>query len=257
MMERVTLIAIAVGFSIAALVSTSDAGVVLSETSVATSPAGATTLNRTIYVQGNKQKVEKPGVDSITDLDKGVVYIVDKRHRKYLEMPIADSRPDQSGSRDSGGDSILLDKTPDTRVVANQTCTEYRGGHTNQIERIAVSACVSRKAPGTSEVIAFDEKFSHAVGIEDEVARKGTGESAGLVLEERSTVSIRVPDLTRGDAYRIASFAHQTEVREIRLRRLPEATFAPPEDFTRVTGAPPPPTRRQAPPAHDRDEFEV
>lgn len=84
----------------------------MSETYVARSPAGATTLNRPIYVQGDKQKVEKPEVDSITDLDKGVVYIVDKRHKKYLELPIPHSRPDQMGNRDSQGEAILLDKKP-------------------------------------------------------------------------------------------------------------------------------------------------
>ena len=256
-MRHFTLIVVAVGFSIAALAPTSWAGVVMSETSVSTSPAGATTLNRTIYVQGNKQKVVKPEVDSITDLDKGVVYIVDKRHKKYLEMPITDSRMDQMGGRDAQGDAIRLDKTPDTRIVANQTCTEYRGAHTNEVERIAVSACVSRSAPGASEVIAFRENFSRAVGNEDQVPQKGTGESAGLVLEQRSTVSIRVPDRTRGDAYRVASFASKTEVREIRLRQLPEATFAPPESFSRVTSAPVVRPPRQAPRTHDHEEFEV
>jgi hypothetical protein len=256
-MQRVTLTMVAVGFSIAVLGPPACAGVVMSETSVATSPAGATTLDRTIYVQGNKRKVEKPEVDSITDLDKGVVYVIDKRHKKYLEMPITDSRLDQMGRWDSQGESILLDKTPDTRVVANQTCTEYRGAHTNEIERIAVSACVSRNAPGTSEVMAFDEQFSRAVGTEDQMPRKGTGEFAGLVLEERSMVSFRVPDHTRGDASRIASFAKQTEVKEIRLRQLPETTFVPPESFTRVTNAPALPTPRHAPRAHDQDEFEA
>jgi hypothetical protein len=256
-MPRVTLIVVVVGFSIAALVTTSWAGVVMSETYVARSPAGATTLNRTIYVQGDKQKVEKPEVDSMTDLDKGVVYIVDKRHKEYLEMPIAHSRPDQMGTRDSQGEAILLDKTPDTRVIANQTCTEYRGAHTNEIERVAVSACVTRSAPGTSELIAFDEKFSRAAGIEGQLPQTESGESAGLALEKRSMVSLRVPDLTRGNAYRVASFATKTEVREIRLRQLPEATFAPPQSFSKITASPAEPAPRQAPRAHDRDEYRV
>ncbi|MBV8136838.1 MAG: hypothetical protein JO121_14580 [Deltaproteobacteria bacterium] len=253
-MQHITLLVVAVGFSITTLVPASWAGVVMSETSVDTSPAGARTVNRTIYVQGNKQKVEKAEVDSITDLDKGVVYIVDKLHKRYLEMPISRSVPDEMGSGDSQGETINLDNTHGTRVVAKQTCTEYRGGHTNEVERIAVSACVSRSAPGTSEVIAFDEKFSRAVGSEDQGPQNGT---AGLVLEQRSTVSFRVPDPTRGDAYRVASFASKTEIREIRLRPLPEATFAPPESFSRVTSAPAAPTPRPAPHAPDKDEYRV
>ena len=256
-MPRFTWIAVVVGFSIVALVPTSWAGVVMSETSVARSPAGATTLNRTIYGQGNKKKVEKPEVDSITDLDKGVVYIVDKRHKKYLEMPIPHSQPDEMGRRDSHGGAILLDKTPDTRVIANQTCTEYRGAHTNEIERIAVSACVTRSAPGTSELMAFDEKFSRKVGIEGQLPQTETGESAGVALEKRSMVRVLVPDVTRGHAYRVASFASKTEVREITLRQLPDATFAPPGSFSRITTAPALPAPRQVPRAHDRDEYRV
>lgn len=148
-------------------------------------------------------------------------------------------------------------KSPDTRVIANLTCTEYRGAHTNEIERIAVSACVSRSAPGTSEVAAFDEKFSHVVGSEGQLPQTETGESAGLVLEKRSMVSFRVPDLGGGDAYRVASFASKAEVREIRLRQLPEATFAAPESFRMVTSGPPVPTPRRAPRAQDKDEYRV
>ena len=94
-MQRFELIAVALGCSIV-LVAKAWGGVVMSETSVATSPAGTTTQHRTIYVQGNKQKVERPGVDSITDLDKGVVYVVDKQQKRYLEMPVASSRLDQA-----------------------------------------------------------------------------------------------------------------------------------------------------------------
>ena len=64
-------------------------------------------------------------------------------------------------------------QTADTRVVANQTCTEYRGAHTNENERVAVSACVSRNAPGTSEVVAFDEKLSGEWGSKVKCRERG------------------------------------------------------------------------------------
>src|SRR5205814_4328267 len=119
---------------------------------VAAGPNGGTTQHRTIYVQGNKQKVEKSGTDAITDLDEGVVYIIDKKQKKYVEMPL--QMPASNQSNGSGFQAIKLNKTGQTRTIANQPCTEYRGTEASDVEQVAVSACVSSDAPGTNEVTA-------------------------------------------------------------------------------------------------------
>ncbi len=57
--------------------STVCAGVIMAQTSVTSGPHSHVTEKRTVYVQGNKQKVEVPGFDTITDLDQGVFGIKD------------------------------------------------------------------------------------------------------------------------------------------------------------------------------------
>jgi P pilus assembly chaperone PapD len=56
--------------------SAAHAGVVLSETRTTAGPNGKESQDRTIYVQGNKQKIETQTLQVITDLDKRVVYVV-------------------------------------------------------------------------------------------------------------------------------------------------------------------------------------
>src|SRR5258706_13321263 len=57
------------------------AGVVMNQTSTHNGPVGQTVQNRIVYVQGNKQKVESNTIDTITDLDKDAIYIIDKNRR--------------------------------------------------------------------------------------------------------------------------------------------------------------------------------
>ena len=82
------VLAVAVGFLLGS-VSAVSAGVVMSETAVASGLNGNEMVHRTIYVQGNKQKVDTDGLQTITDLDKRLVYVVDKTHKDYVELPLA------------------------------------------------------------------------------------------------------------------------------------------------------------------------
>jgi hypothetical protein len=207
------------------------AGVVMNETSIASGPTGETSAqNRIVYVQGDKQKVERQGVDAITDLDNRVIYIIDKRRRTYVEVPLqALSAP---GPGESPAETIQLNKTGQTRIVANRTCSEYRAIKGNKLERVTISACVSTSAPGAKEVAAFEQKMverldrgssDHSTGHDD----------AGLMLEKQSVVTFRVPDLSR-KAYRNASLQTKTQVNQIQLKPLPADTFKPPRGFSKL-----------------------
>ena len=101
------------------------AGVVMTETSITSDPTGETSsLDRTVYVQGNKQKVERSGVTTITDLDKSIIYIIDNKDRAYTEVPLhvlgsseqADARGDiiepfdKIEPSDARGETVQLNK---------------------------------------------------------------------------------------------------------------------------------------------------
>lgn len=65
------------------------AGVVIAETMVSSDPIGGSQLQtRTVYTQGDKRKVEERGIDVITDLDRDVLFVVDKNQKEYAEVPL-------------------------------------------------------------------------------------------------------------------------------------------------------------------------
>jgi hypothetical protein len=217
------------------------AGVVMVETSFGQTPNGQIPeLDKTIYVQGNKQKVDRGPVAEITDLDKDVVYIVDKRDRVYTEMPlqvVIPSEPD-----DEHGDPILK-RTGEIRVIANQPCSEYRTVEGNKLERVMISACVSNNAPGAKEMSEFARSMATRLSGRNSKLSAKDG-SAGLLLEKQSILSLRVPDLLRRNAFRMASFRAETRVKQIQLQPLPPETFKPPKGYSKLRNRPP----RTAPP---------
>src|SRR5712691_6943051 len=211
-------------------------GVVMAETSTTSGPTGETSsLNGTVYVQGNKQKVERSGVATITDLDNSIIYIIHKKDRAYTEVPLrALSHSEPGEARDA---TIKLNKTGERRVIANHPCNEYRTIERNKLERVTISACVSTSAPGAKEVSQFERTMiARLSGRESE--RLNGHDSTVLMLEKQSVISFRVPDLSRHQAYRTASLLAKTRVNEIQVKSLPAATFKPPKGFSKLQNRP-------------------
>jgi hypothetical protein len=208
----------------------------MAETSTAQAPNGATfSENKTIYIQGNKQKIEKQDVTVVTDLDKSVIYIIDKNGHVYTEMPLGALGPAQSGNVQS--ETILLNKTGETRVIADQRCDEYRGVEGNKLEHVTIKACVSTRAPGAKDMSEFERKM---------VARLSGGkpegsadsQTASLMLDKQSVLSFRVPDPSRDQAYRTASLLTETRINKIQLKPLPPETFKPPKGYNKLQNRP-------------------
>lgn len=264
-MKRLLFISVAIALATARFARVVFAGVVMSETAIAAGPSSASVENRTIYVQGNKEKIEKPNVDAITDLDKGVVYIVDKSHKEYVQLPLQSLVSGGANGSDSGVEAIRLHKTGQTHVIANQHCTEYRETEANELEHVTVSACISRNAPGANEVIAFEQKMISR--LQDAAPQqfekkplpnapeKRNDESAGLLLQNLSVISFRVPDPSQSnDSYRTVSFVTRTELKHIQVKQLPDDAFAPPRSFVKLEKHPSPHTPSQSPHASDDNE---
>jgi hypothetical protein len=207
------------------------AGVVMAETSTATGPAGKTSQTSTVYVQGDKQKVERQGSDSIIDLNKSAIYIIDKDKKSYAELPLRALK--SSKPADSQDGAIQLNRTGKERVIANHSCSEYRGVAANALERVTVNACVSSNVPGGNEMTAFERNMlSRLKG--GQAGRSPQNDSAAVILERQSIVSVRVPDLSGRKTYRTASLSAKNRVDDIHLKPLPADTFELPKGFTKL-----------------------
>jgi hypothetical protein len=207
------------------------AGVVIAETSMQQSPVGETSQKRTIYVQGNKQKVESEGTDTITDLDNSVIYVIDKNHRSYAELSLKALHPLRPPEARNG--VLNLSKTGNTRVIANHSCNEYRGSAGNSAVNTTISAWVSHNPHGADQVTAFEHKMlSRRSGRA--IPQSAKGEAADLVLEKQSSVNFRIPDVSGRNAYRTAFLLARTEISDIQLKTLPADTFEPPKGFSKL-----------------------
>lgn len=218
-----------------ALGGSSFAGVVMVETSFGETPNGEIPAqDKTIYVQGNKQKIDGGAVAQITDLDKSVVYVIDKHDRVYTELPL---QVLSSSDGDNEQDEPILKKTGKIRLIANQPCNEYRTVENNKLERVTISACVSTSAPGTKELSEFARNMGTRFnGRQSE--RSAEGDTAGLMLEKQSVLSLQVPDRSRRKAFRTASFLTETRVKQIQLQPLPPDTFKPPKGYSKLQNRP-------------------
>jgi hypothetical protein len=216
------------------------AGVVMAETTIAKGPNGQISQDKTVYVQGNKQRIELGNVAEITDLDKSIVYIVNKHDRVYTEMPL---RAPSSSRSDSMRGDVILKKTGKIRVVANHSCSEYRTAAGNEARHVTITACMSTSAPGAKELSGFDRAL---------IARLSGGRfkpptangASGLILEKQSVLSFRVPDSSGSGTYHTASLLAETRVNKIMLEPLPPETFNPPDGYSKLQNPPP----RTAPP---------
>ena len=232
-MMRVALISGAVAVIFMTCAGALSAGVVMSEVATASGPIGNTAEQRTIYVQGNKQKIDADTVQTIADLDKRLLYIIDKNQKNYLELPLRSLGDLSRGiGNDVEGAELVLKRTGKTNVVAYQRCDEYRGAQANKDVHVSVRACVSKAAPGAQEVARFDrEMIAQLTGAKHQTPNQGT--ASGLVLEKQSVVNLRLPDQSR-KGYRTASVTTRTRVKDIKLKQLPAETFAPPKGFDKV-----------------------
>jgi len=212
-----------------------SAGVMMAETSFAADASGSIAQNKTLYVQGNKQKIEEEGIAQITDLDKNLVYIIDKNRGVFSEVPLQTVSSEQPANLH--GEPVLT-KTGKTRVVADHPCHEYHAGDRNKLEHATISACVSTNVPEAKEIAEFDRNMIARLGGHKSEEKSIRSDGAGLILEKKSILSFYVPDRSRGNAHQMTSLVAETRVDKIQSITLPPETFKPPTGYKKLQNQP-------------------
>jgi hypothetical protein len=221
-MFRAAIIAITVMVSAVC----ANAGVVVSETET-TSMAGKTSIaNKTIYVQGNKQKIDTPDQETIIDLDSGLIYKVDYPSKTYQTALIEQAELKPSGTPAM---SLQLHKTGQERRVAGQPCTNFQGASRVSLMSVSVRVCVAKNIPGSDQIAAFQRSLiSRLIGADEDP----TANVRGLPVEEETTMRVRYNatqvDRASRDGLAVRS---ETRVERIQLKPLNKEFFQPPADF--------------------------
>lgn len=231
------------------------AGVVLQETETIDRGSGPPeTQDRTVMVQGNKQKTVTPRSQVLIDLDKGSMYVVNIERKAYVEMPFppAGKMGQMMAQRMAAMD---FQKTGKHATVAGYPCDEYTGGGDMGNGKYTVLGCFSSSAPGAADFTAFQKVM--AAKLKGDNGAKGNIPS-GVPLEVTSTskmTSFNMPGISADQATKIKDMlskrppvTNKTVVTKVSVQDIAESDFAVPNGYekqdmpspNRIMGAPAP-----------------
>lgn len=256
-MRKLTILLAGMTLAISALPAA--AGVVITEKQHTTSGSSTRDSEQTVFVQGNKQKMETENRTSIIDLDKGKAYVIDPKAKTYFEMDFPPTG--QMGAMMAASHSAARNfkKADTTREIAGYKCTDYNaGGHVMQGD-YTVKACFSTAAPGADEYAAFEKNMAAKLkSAFPSAAAAGTGEvPPGVPLALDSTMKMThavPPGLPPDQAKKLTEMMAKrpptltsTLVEKIESKTLTDADFEIPAGFTKIT-MPTGPIRMSTPP---------
>jgi len=215
-----------------------NAGVILDQETTSNSKmGGAATNKRTIMIEGHKQKVTTGHQSVITDLDRGLMIMVDPKAKTYIEMPFPPTGRLAVMMQGTGSFKISFKKTDKQQTLKGYQCIEYVGSGHMMMGDYTVTGCFSKDAPGAADYTAFDKAL--------ETRLKGTPMETGgvrpeglpLVLDSSTKVNpAAIPGLPPEHAKQMANqppHTSSTRTTSVKVASLPPDTFTVPADYTK------------------------
>jgi len=195
------------------------AGVVMSETEVQSGLGDSTTINKTVYVQGKKQKIETSHDEKIIDLDKGVLYKIDSNRQSYVRIAFPPKREREVAGASVKHSTVALKKTGRSRSIDGYSCEEYRGIGRLDVMDVTVDQCMSQDAPGARELANFQtEVASRLKGRSPVDSADSSKEGIGMPLEQSSSIKPRIPATSLPDKVTSALMTTKTVPRTSRCK---------------------------------------
>jgi hypothetical protein len=218
------------------------AGVVVTEQEVIDQGNGhPVTRNRTVMIQGNKQKMVTDRAQVVTDLDLGKMYLINPEKKQYVEMPFPPQGPmAQMMARRMSTLSFKKTGAP-SKTISGYSCEQYAGAGSMMGNQYSVNGCFSTKAPGARDFDAFQKTMAAKV--------KGTSMAMqgevpdGVPIQLDSTTKITnfsMPGMSPEQSAKLKTMlanrppvVSKTTVQQIASKDLPADTFTVPAGFTK------------------------
>ncbi len=237
-MRKLLAVALALASASYAITAVAYAGVVLTEKETV-SGAGpqARVTERTVSIQGAKEKMSGEDRDMIIDLDKGVLYMVIPSHKVYMEMPFP---PPGMMSRMASGPAFSVGdfkSTGKSQTVAGFKCDEYTGTGKSMMGEFMMNSCFSKAPPSASDYSNFMKKMM--AKLKDASQSVPSSFPDGVLLSQTTTTSMKtvsMPNMPPEMQQRLANhppIVRTTEVTKLEAKDLPDSAFAPPAGFTK------------------------
>ncbi len=231
-MKRTIIVFVA---AVLAISATAMAGVILDQEVTSNGPMGASTSKRTLEIQDHKQKVINGNHSVITDLDNGVMILLDPSAKTYTEMPFPP--PQLTMQQHAGAFKISFKKTGKHKTEQGYRCDEYVGAGHMMMGDYTVTGCFSKSAPGAADYTAFDKALESKLKGTPMETEGPRPEGVPLVLNSKTKLDTSLmPGLSPERAKAIASHPNMTSntrTASVKVANLPADTFSVPAGYTK------------------------
>jgi Domain of unknown function (DUF4412) len=217
------------------------AGVVITQEQNVTGGGVDHKVEQTVMIQGDKQKMITGTRQIITDLDKGVMYVIEPERKMYLEIPFPPKGPMAAVISRSAG-AVSFKKAGSSRKVAGYSCDDFTGSGSAMGGNYSVTECFATQAPGAKEFSAFEKVMATKL---KGTPMAPTGEIPdGVPLASDSTMKMGnftpPPGMAPEQADKIKQMmakrpplVSKTVVSKIEEKTLPADTFTVPAGYTK------------------------
>ena len=223
----------------------SFAGVtIVQQESVSTGGGPASASDRTLMIEGNKEKTFDARQTMMIDLDAGAAIILNPAARSATQMPFPFRGAIAAMMQGMYGSGIVFQPTGVHRTLLGYTCDEYSGSGKLPTGDFSGSGCFSKDAPGATEYSAFYKQFGERIrGGPD------SGVPAGIPLTLETTVKmtgVSIPGISPEQERALSEIASKqpavvssVKITSIKTGALPVTAFAIPEGYAieRLTAA--------------------
>lgn len=235
------LFAIFAALVLSALASPVIGGVVMTQQIVTSSGSNSSTDDRTIMIQGNKQKVVMRGQTIVLDLDGGKMILLNPATKTYTELPFPPQGQMASMMQNMGSVNLNFKKTGSSRTVSGYKCQDYDSSGKSPMGEFSAKGCFSSQAPGAADYSAFTHSL--AKKFEDVGMAKTSGSQPdGVPIEmETSTklTNFNIPGMPPEQAERLKAMmanrpptTSKSTTTSVKSEDLAADTFSIPADYT-------------------------
>jgi|YelNatPaOPRAMG01_1025707.scaffolds.fasta_scaffold09226_8 hypothetical protein len=221
--------------------SVAMAGIVLVQKEQVTGTGQPQSTERTLMIQGNKEKMVSGTHQVITDLDKGTMYIIYPSRKVYVEMPFPPTGPMAKMMGKPAFHGAQFKKTGKSRTVAGFKCQEYTGSGKFESGEYTINECVSANVPGAAEFLAFEANMVKKLkGSAYDMSSEHPMPHGVPLAQDASTrlTKIAIPNLPPKEAEKLQQeiknhppIVSRVEVEKISVENLPASTFEVPAGF--------------------------
>jgi|SRR5579875_333112 hypothetical protein len=234
-------LALVAALSVSALSGPLWAGVVMTQRIVTSSGSNSSTDDRTVMIEGNKQKVVMRGQTIVLDLDGGKMIVLDPASKTYTELPFPPQGKMASVMQSMGGVNLDFKKAGGVRTMQGYKCEEYESTGKSMMGEFSAKGCFSSQAPGAAQYAAFTRNLAkkfEAVGM----ARTSGSQPDGIPIElDTSTklTNFNIPGMSPEQTERLKAMmanrpptVSKSTTTSIKTEDLTADTFAVPPDYT-------------------------